>query len=109
MTADIRLIYESDISSDATELDVIEIANVCRRNNLRDDICGFMLLHDGHFTQILEGPRDKTLQLFETIRRDPRNRDVAMVSMEPIDRRRYSEWSMSWINGRGDARRRIAL
>jgi hypothetical protein len=48
--------------------------------------------------QVLEGGRDAVSQLYNTIAKDPRHRDVVLLSYEEITERRFAGWTMGQVN-----------
>ena len=64
-------------------------------NNRLLDVTGLLLAHDGWFLQGLEGPEASVRQLMERIRRDPRHRDVRVISAGPAPSRLFKDWNMA--------------
>jgi hypothetical protein len=68
-----------------------------RINNARLDITGLLLYRPNGFIQTLEGPNEQVLNLLNTIRYDPRHKNVTIVIQEPIAERDFSDWSMGYF------------
>lgn len=73
-----------------------QLLETSRRNNLRLNITGLLIYSADTFAQYLEGPREAVESLFATIRRDPRHRDVRLLTQGPIEERAFPDWSMTF-------------
>jgi hypothetical protein len=67
-----------------------------RNKNEKSAITGMLLYRDGFFIQALEGELDAIENLYVTIARDERHRDVILVYKNPIQQRRFSDWTMGF-------------
>lgn len=86
-----------------TEID--RILAVSRANNARDGLTGGLILTEGWFAQVLEGPRRAAEATFERIQCDGRHGCVVVLRSERIDARVFPDWSMAFAGGgQGDAR-----
>ena len=101
MTMLMRLIYFSrhrlDQRYDDRERAVAEILAVAVANNQRDGITGALIYDDQWFAQVLEGDEGAVSATFERILRDPRHRDVSLVTMEGVSARRYGDFAMACV------------
>ena len=97
----VRLMYASRAASavDADELAVI--LKQAKANNPKLGVTGALCFADGIFMQVLEGGRDAVNQLYNRIARDPRHRDVVLLSYEEIGERSFAGWSMGQVTCRG--------
>lgn len=66
--------------------------------NARLDITGVLLFASDRFLQVLEGPREAVLSLFETIEHDERHTFVEVIQSGPVPSRLFSDWSMGLCN-----------
>jgi hypothetical protein len=57
-----------------------------------------LLYKGGNFMQVLEGPEDQVMSLYESIKKDPRHKDVATLSKEQIQVRQFPKWEMAFQN-----------
>lgn len=73
-----------------------ELLAQSRASNHDHDLTGMLLYRRGRFFQVLEGPQDAVDELMTKIRRDPRHTDVRVLLTEPLDERRFSEWTMGY-------------
>ena len=95
------LAYASNALVPAHSAEMLDIARACLRNNPRLGVTG-ALYFDGHqFYQVLEGDETVLACLFDTIRNDPRHTDVTLVFRKPIAQRRFTDWSMKFVDGTG--------
>lgn len=93
----VRLLYCSravDSSAGAVEA----ILASARQHNPVSGITGILCYGDGVFLQCIEGGRMQVSELFGTIQRDARHKDVALLHFEEIGERRFGGWSMGQVN-----------
>ena len=83
---------------DASVLDAI-LAQ-CLRKNPSLGITGLLCCTDELFVQLIEGGRDAVCELYNTIVRDVRHRDVRLLAYQEISERRFANWSMGQVNFR---------
>lgn len=69
------------------------------RHNARLGVRGVLMLDEGWFTQLLEGPVDGVEALFARIGRDRRHVEVTLLENAPIPQHRLPEWSMAFLGG----------
>lgn len=70
-----------------------------RQRNAVLDIRGVLCTGRGTFVQSLEGPEANVITLYARILRDPRHRDVSLVSIGLAGSRSFAQWSMAHIEG----------
>lgn len=96
-----RLVYYSrNHIADRTShfaANVDDILAKSRINNARDDITGALLFNAGCFAQVLEGPLPRIEAAFERIQQDERHGEVSLLTLEPIVRRSFPNWSMGFV------------
>ncbi len=90
------LIYVSIANGDLTEQDLLELLEVSRENNTRDDITGMLLYKDRRFMQLLEGPENAVCATYNRITRDLRHRDVTLLLEGETQQRDFVDWSMGF-------------
>lgn len=91
-----RLIYSSRRVDQAPKaLDAI--LQTSRRNNLRDDITGVLIVSERHFVQLLEGDRARVAWCMSRIMQDPSHDDIQIVSTNTVPCRLFPEWSMHLV------------
>lgn len=109
----VRIVYLSQASFEADRGEGIhpEVARILaqsRRNNARDRIVGALHYADGHFLQVLEGPRAAVEALVQRLARDPRHQRFTVVRSQAIDATRFASWSMKFVPSAADVRALLA-
>ena len=94
----ISLIYVSSSVKLMGEQELLDILKVSRQKNEHFDITGMLLYKGGNFMQVLEGPEEQVEQLYETIKKDARHKDVMIISRETIQKRQFPSWEMAFQN-----------
>lgn len=94
----LSLIYVSSSVREMNPEELMDILKVSRENNVTKDVTGLLLYKGGNFMQALEGPDDVVLALYEQIKKDPRHKDVFIISTEQIQKRQFSAWEMAFTN-----------
>jgi hypothetical protein len=69
-----------------------------RKNNPLQGITGMLCFTNDIFVQVIEGGRDEVCELYNTIVRDDRHRDVRILIYEEISERRFGSWTMGQVN-----------
>lgn len=90
------LVYTSTAIAPFRESALSHLLGECRALNGDRDVTGMLLYRNERFIQILEGPRETVRALAKRIARDPRHRDMRILLDEPIDARRFAEWTMGY-------------
>jgi len=96
-----RLIYLSRNtipgSNENIHQEIEQILTVSRQRNAASHITGALMFNRECFVQVLEGAHDDIQEIFESIQCDMRHADVAVLSFEPVENRRFALWSMGYI------------
>ena len=101
----IRLVYasrstfESSAKQQGLDPGVARILAKSRKNNARAQVVGGLLFGEGYFLQCLEGEANAVKTLYDTIKVDPRHRDVTVLSRASISSRSFGAWSMKYVPG----------
>ena len=97
----VRLVYASRAheSADAGQrmADVRAILATARTHNPQCGISGLLIVANGHFLQVLEGPRGAVDALYERILRDSRHHDITLLSIASVVSKSFAQWSMGQI------------
>lgn len=93
-----EIIYVSTLAADAPIRVVADIAMKARNHNKEADITGLLVFDGLHFCQQLEGAAAKVAEAMARIRLDPRHQDVAIVYQGPLDKRRFSRFSLGYTS-----------
>jgi NADH dehydrogenase FAD-containing subunit/class 3 adenylate cyclase/uncharacterized membrane protein YphA (DoxX/SURF4 family) len=93
-----RLTYVSKLSVPLDQKEILEIGRKASLNNQKIDITGILIAVGDYFFQILEGEETTVNVLIEKISRDPRHRDVTILSAETgCEERLFSDWNMKAV------------
>lgn len=95
MSKQIQLIYVSDLSP-GQEKELPGILDTSVRRNGQDGITGMLLYAGGNIMQVLEGEEGAVRCTYERISRDPRHRNITLLSEEIIAARDFSDWRMGY-------------
>ena len=93
-----ELLYTSVAKWEMSSLELIEIVEQSRENNLRLNITGLLIYHNREFMHVIEGEKETVLQLYDAIINDERHTSIKTFWEHPISERGFSKWSMGFIN-----------
>jgi hypothetical protein len=92
-----RNLIVSDAAGSGAEEDLNRILGSARRNNPSYGVTGALLFNRGAFAQVLEGPREGIIEIFERIQCDPRHADMVVLDYAAVPERCFAEWSMGFL------------
>ncbi len=92
-----RNLIASDVAPSGGEDELGRILGAARRNNPFFGVTGALLFNRTAFAQVLEGPRDGIIEIFERIQCDLRHAEMVVVDYAPVARRLFGEWSMAFL------------
>ncbi|MBB1489238.1 BLUF domain-containing protein [Oceanospirillum sp. D5] len=78
--------------------DILELLAESRELNKQRNITGMLLYRYGSFMQVMEGERYAVCDLFESVKQDPRHKNIDLIILEPTEKRAFDDWSMSFIH-----------
>jgi hypothetical protein len=90
------LVYVSIANQEMPDKHLEAMLKKARPKNEKAAITGMLLYRDGFFIQALEGELDAIENLFANISKDERHRNVILVYKNPIQQRRFSDWTMGF-------------
>ncbi|HQD16236.1 MAG TPA: BLUF domain-containing protein [Ottowia sp.] len=93
----VRLLFASR-AVDASPAAIESILASARRHNPQGGITGILLHGSGVFLQGMEGGRQAVSDLYGTIQRDARHKDVVLLHYEEILERRFGSWTMGVVD-----------
>jgi hypothetical protein len=94
----VRLLYASRAAEAVTHEIIESILQSSRRHNPELGITG-VLCHGGDvYMQVLEGGRAPVNTLYNTIVRDERHRDIALLHYQEVSERKFAGWTMGQVN-----------
>lgn len=85
--------YEMDPEGIRWEMEAILESS--RKNNENNSLTGALLLTNGHFAQVLEGPQKALRERFDIISVDSRHTNIVTLRYGPVAERRFSNWEMA--------------
>jgi len=91
-----RSTFESTDAINKIEPNVVRILAKSRTNNRKNGLVGVLYFGDGAFFQCLEGDEDAINNLFAKIEKDPRHKDVKLISKKHISRLSFPDWAMKY-------------
>ena len=91
-----ELIYRSVAKDDLNADDIEKILETARNFNFQNEITGCLLFHNNEFIQILEGEKHKLLELYDSIKKDKRHRNVMLLAEAEKQERVFPNWSMAY-------------
>ena len=103
MTNLIQMIYISRSTfapaeiTNGIEPNVARILLKSRANNKKNSLVGVLYFGNGCFFQCLEGAAETVDNLYETLLKDTRHKDLKVLSRKPIDVLSFSNWSMKHV------------
>ncbi|NNF18396.1 MAG: BLUF domain-containing protein [Flavobacteriaceae bacterium] len=98
----IELTYRSKALESLDYDDIDTILSTARKFNAEHNITGCLIYHKDHFVQVLEGPEEEVLPLYENIAKDSRHQNVEVISKGSKQNRNFATWSMAFqtlVNG----------
>ena len=93
-----QLIYVSEARPGLSNEDLFGIVEQSARNNPSADITGFLILRDGRFLQLIEGPLMALEALLDRLGNDERHHSIRVVQRLPIAERSFPRWRMKRLN-----------
>ena len=92
------LIYVSSAVNLMNDEELLYLLGQCREGNRELGITGMLLYKEGNLMQMLEGEKPVVLDLYETIKKDPRHKDIITIMMDDSEHRVFDQWSMGFRN-----------
>jgi len=98
----IQLLYVSRAAAPQTSTVTASILLASQENNPKQAIGGVLCHGQGLYLQLLEGERSAVNRLFARILLDTRHKDVELLHLQEVERRRFAAWSMAHVELRAD-------
>lgn len=92
------VIYRSRAVSPQADLDLLYLLAHARQRNEALGLSGLMIYDRGFFFQWLEGDDVPLGKVWNSIRRDPRHRDLLVLADQPIPVRLFDDWHMQFAH-----------
>lgn len=93
----VRLLYASR-AVDTSPAAIQTILETARRHNHEHGVTGILVYGGGIFMQAIEGGRQVISNLYGTIERDARHKDLVLLHYEEILERRFGGWTMGLVD-----------
>lgn len=91
-----RLVYVSQAREGLSDDDIVAILNTSQSNNNERYVTGFLAHNGDSFMQILEGPKEEVIDIYQRILADQRHHGVQQLIGEDIHVRAFPNWSMNY-------------
>jgi AraC-like DNA-binding protein len=91
-----ELSYYSNKESHLTIEDFNDVLHNSRERNRGQNITGCLVYHNNHFFQLLEGPKEAVLEVYESIQKDSRHRKVTTIYEGFKSGRTFEKWEMAF-------------
>lgn len=91
-----HIIYASRATKEFTKEELLQLLDVAKENNKLVDVTGMLLYCEGSFLQLIEGELAQLKKLYNRIEKDPRHDNTTRIVEEPIEERRFDNWSMGF-------------
>lgn len=95
-----ELSYRSKAAFYIGEAELRNIVNTSDRNNRDVGITGCLIHYNDEFFQLLEGPKQQVLRLYEKIKNDSRHSDVELLWKGARNERIFDEWGLILVSER---------
>jgi hypothetical protein len=92
----IELVYISRASEQFSERDIGKILTASKRYNPPRQVGGALFYSQGCFLQCLEGGQSHVNDIYAKILQDGRHRDLEILWVREISKRRFANWSMKY-------------
>ncbi|MFN3863426.1 MAG: BLUF domain-containing protein [Erythrobacter sp.] len=99
------LTYQSRAVSRPSPCELEQLVNEARRRNRSLGVTGMLLYENGRFLQTLEGPPAGLQQVWSSIRRDRRHREIEVLSEHAVASRLFSDWDLLLYSSNDNPRR----
>ncbi len=93
-----QLLYVSVETAPYAKEELISLLNQSRQSNAALRVTGILVYYKKHFFQVLEGEKDIVFDLFRIIKQDKRHASVILMHDQPIEERRFKDWTMAFLN-----------
>jgi hypothetical protein len=100
-----QIVYASTASQEFTAADLKKLLLRARMRNKAAGVTGMLVFHDGAFLQALEGEKRAVVRIFDSIDKDPRHREIAVLHCGPgpEQQRVFGDWAMGFADLSGAA------
>jgi hypothetical protein len=101
----LRILYSSKTHDRLSETDLTKLLLQSRENNLRVNVNGILCYNHTDFIQVLEGPENTVINLYQKILNDDRHHECKLINISLSNKYIFKNWSMGYIDiSHGDMR-----
>lgn len=95
----IRLTYASSTTSKPATIrqDLVSVLNEAQMHNSNHGIFGVLFYGNNYFFQCIEGRKLDIDLLYEKLLKDPRHKEVVLLSYQPVNKMRFIGWNMKYV------------
>ena len=111
----VRIIYISRTNlptvDTKSEIDpnIARILAKSRSNNRKNGLVGVLYFGDGNFFQCLEGEEAAVDALYEKLLKDPRHKDIKLLSRNQINQLSFPDWAMKYVKLENEMKRLLSV
>lgn len=102
-----QIAYVSVATAPLAPEEVRDLVSCARRNNVRDNVTGLLLVGRCGFVQVLEGPPSAMVRLFERLEDDPRHYGMVRLHEADVALRAFAECPLALRQADADSMRRL--
>lgn len=92
----LSIIYKSEAVDGFDVPKIYKMLSTARDYNSENRITGCLVYHKQQFMQLLEGPDEEVMSLFERIKADKRHTNLQFLGRHQLDDRLFDQWSMAF-------------
>ena len=93
----IELTYTSVAADSVGSEEMLQIIELSVKNNIRDDLTGFLIFADNRFFQLIEGTESAIDNLLSKLRDDKRHSDIEILNRRAVEGRTFPKWKMKRV------------
>ncbi|TSJ36561.1 BLUF domain-containing protein [Mucilaginibacter corticis] len=79
-----------------------QILAISRINNVKNNLTGLLLYHDGSFIQLLEGEPSDLADTYSRIQTDNRHKNLIVIDEGELEERIFANWNMGFHQANGE-------
>jgi hypothetical protein len=92
------LCYVSTASPTLPNSEILDLLQQSSRNNDFKKITGILLYSNGNFFQVLEGPKDLVLELYQKIEEDKRHYNLMLIFKKEVPGSKFSTYENAFLS-----------
>lgn len=89
-----QIVYSSDACKPMTSRELETLVDQAKVNNSEFNITGLLVYCNGHFLQLLEGEEEHVRLILNTIKQDPRHKNLEVIVSNHSQARVAESWNM---------------